>query len=107
MVRQPRIRAPRWWRTPELLVCAIRGHAAAASSARTVRPEHAGIVWRTVDGHRLARCLRCDAWVEAPEAKPTADLLAPLTELAIPRLGLPLRDALVLRLIAVERAVHA
>ena len=85
----------------------MRGHVTPGTRARNVLPDHAGIVCRTVEGRRLARCLRCDAWVNAPESDATLDLLPRLEDLELPRRGRPLRDALVLRLISVERAIHA
>lgn len=63
----------------------------------------------TPDGRRLARCLRCDAWVEGfrPASADAAwSTLPPLAELPKPRRGKPLDDAVLLRLISIERAVH-
>lgn len=60
------------------------------------------------DGRRLARCLRCDVWVEAPhDVKPARETLPPLSELQLPRRGAELRDAVVLRLIALDRGFHS
>jgi uncharacterized membrane protein (DUF2068 family) len=75
--------------------------------AKAVRPEHADLVATTTEGRRLARCLRCDAWIDAPAEHATLDVLPPRDELAVPRRGEALREALIVRLIAVERAVHA
>src|SRR5690349_8688642 len=62
----------------------------------------------------MARCLRCDAWVEGFPPTGAGDedgarweTLPLLTELDLPRRGEPLYDAIVLRLIAVDRAVHS
>jgi uncharacterized membrane protein (DUF2068 family) len=59
----------------------------------------------------MARCTRCDAWVVvvAPpsEGEAEATTLPPLRELPVPQRGSPLRDTLVLRLIAIDRGVHA
>lgn len=63
----------------------------------------------TPDGRRFARCLRCDAWVEGfPPASADAEwsTLPPVSELPKPRRGKPLDDAVLLRLISIERAVH-
>ena len=59
------------------------------------------------EGRRFARCLRCDAWVAADPAWATVDTLPDLDDLALPRRGKALRDALVLRAIAIDRAIHA
>ena len=96
-----------WWYRPEVLVCGIRGHAAPVANAKATLPEHSALVATTTDGRRLARCLRCEAWIDAPPEGATATVLAPLAELDLPRRGEPLRDAVIVRIIAVERAVHA
>jgi uncharacterized membrane protein (DUF2068 family) len=60
------------------------------------------------DGRRLGRCLRCDAWFVVPPPKqPRFDVVPPLSELSLPRRGEALREAIVLRLIAIERALHS
>jgi len=62
------------------------------------------------DGRRLSRCLRCDAWIEGfPLALGEADYetIPPLGELDLPRRGKPLRDAVIIRLIAIDRAFHS
>lgn len=96
-----------WWRRPETLVCGIRGHVVPAAEAKQTLPDHAAIVTWTSDGRRLGRCLRCDSWLEAPTEEGEVEVLAPLEHLELPRRGEPLREAVVLRIIAVERAVHA
>ena len=96
-----------WWRHPEPFVCGLRGHVTPVARSRTTGPEHADLVTRTVDGRRLARCLRCDAWVEAPETEAIWEHPPPIEKIERPRRGRELRDALVLRLIAIDRAVHA
>jgi uncharacterized membrane protein (DUF2068 family) len=60
-----------------------------------------------VDGVRWHRCLRCDSWlpVDAPVA-PTRELPPSRDEIDLPLRGKPLRDKIVLRLIAVNRALH-
>jgi uncharacterized membrane protein (DUF2068 family) len=62
---------------------------------------------REMDGVRWHRCLRCDSWlpVEAP-AEPSRELPPEREEIELPLRGRPLRDKIVLRLIAVNRAVH-
>jgi uncharacterized membrane protein (DUF2068 family) len=78
------------------------------ASAARVRPEDAGLGVELADGRRLGRCLRCDAWLVVPHPQGARfDVVPPLSELELPRRGDPLRDAIVLRLIAIERAVHS
>ena len=63
---------------------------------------------RENDGARWHRCLRCDSWLALPP--PTAPAREcppePLREIVLPLRGRPLRDKIVLRLIAINRAVH-
>jgi len=90
----------------ELLVCGLAGHELIGIDARELSPEDA-LVARTIDGTRWHRCLRCDSWlpVDAPVA-PTRELPPPRDEIDLPLRGKPLRDKVVLRLIAINRAVH-
>jgi uncharacterized membrane protein (DUF2068 family) len=92
----------------ETFTCAFRGHVVPAAQVATLRPEDAGLGVDLPDGRRFARCLRCDAWVvTARPAHPRWDVLPPIEQLEKPRRGKELRDAIVLRLIAVDRAVHS
>jgi uncharacterized membrane protein (DUF2068 family) len=73
-----------------------------------LRPEDAGLGIDVRDGRRFSRCTRCDAWVAgAPPIQPAAETLPPLAELPVPRRGDELREALILRLISIDRAIHA
>jgi uncharacterized membrane protein (DUF2068 family) len=77
---------------------------------RTLLPEHSGIGVDLPDGRRLARCLRCDAWIAAPDGtagNAERESLPELESLEMPRRGKPLRQAIILRLIAIDRAFHA
>lgn len=74
----------------ETLACAFGGHCAPATESHTLS-----------DGRAVARCLRCDAWVAD-----RGDGFPPPPE-EPPRRGKALRDAIVLRLIAVNRGVHS
>ena len=58
-------------------------------------------------GTRWLRCLRCDSWlpVEPPSA-PARERMPPREEVDLPLRGKALRDRIVLRLIAVDRALH-
>jgi uncharacterized membrane protein (DUF2068 family) len=92
----------------ETFVCAVKGHATPARVVGVLGPDDRGF---GIDVHptwRISRCLRCDAWIGAsPPAAPERERLAPLSELDLPRRGKPLRQALILRVISVERAVHS
>jgi uncharacterized membrane protein (DUF2068 family) len=78
------------------------------ASAARVRPEDANLGVELADGRRLGRCMRCDAWLVVPRPhRARFDVVPPLAELELPRRGDQLRDAIVLRLIAIERAVHS
>lgn len=90
----------------ELLACGASGHQLLGTDARTVRDEDAAIV-RELDGIRWHRCVRCDAWIPLPiPASPTRDHPPARSEVKLPLRGRPLRDKVVLRLIAVNRALH-
>jgi uncharacterized membrane protein (DUF2068 family) len=78
-----------------------------AARARRLAPALAHLVAVTADGRRLCRCLRCDAWIEAPLPEAPDIELSDLAPEQVPRRGRELRDAIVLRLIAVERGVHS
>jgi uncharacterized membrane protein (DUF2068 family) len=100
-----RFRGAHWH--PETFVCSRRGHVLPAAGVRTLRPQDAGVGVDLPDGRRLARCLRCDSWREVPP--PGADAAAtlpPLAEIAIPRRGAELEEAIILRVIAIDRIVH-
>jgi len=61
------------------------------------------------DGTRMSRCLRCDLWMRTP--RPDADAISyevipPVDELDLPRRGKPLEDAILLRVIAIDRGIH-
>ena len=106
-VRQERPRrfVPRFhW---ELLVCGLGGHELVGLDAARLRPEDA-VVAREINGVRWHRCLRCDSWLpigppptQAPRAVPPDR-----DEIELPLRGRPLRDRAILRLIAINRALH-
>lgn len=98
--------ARRHWHL-ETFVCSIRGHCAPAATVTRLRPEDRDLGFEE-NGHRFARCLRCDAWVTpSPPAEPTSDVIPPDDQIEKPRRGRELRDALVLRIISVDRALHS
>jgi len=90
----------------ELLVCGTVGHELIGLDATNLRDEDA-LVARELDGVRWHRCLRCDSWlpVSAPKA-PAREHPPDRDEIELPLRGRPLRDKIVLRLIAINRAVH-
>jgi uncharacterized membrane protein (DUF2068 family) len=76
------------------------------TDAAKLRPEDALIV-RDYDGVRWHRCLRCDSWIPLPPPEsPTREYPPPRDEIDVPLRGKALRDKVVLRLIAVDRAFH-
>src|SRR5690349_20753693 len=100
---------PKGWHS-ETWVCSMRGHSIPAARAARLRPEDRELGLDTDDGRRLARCLRCDVWVEAAPPREGAadyDVIPPLASLSLPRRGKPLQDAIFLRLIAIDRGVHS
>ncbi len=95
-------------RRPELLVCAFRGHVTPGASVRTLDERHAAFARATVDGRRLVQCLRCRDWiVAAATPDPVRTTIDSADALPRPRRGDALRQAIVVRLIAVDRTVHA
>jgi uncharacterized membrane protein (DUF2068 family) len=90
----------------ELLSCAFGGHVLVGTDAAALRPEHA-VFARQDGGFRWHRCLRCDSWHAVPNPEqPARDHPPARHEIELPLRGRPLRDKYVLRLIAVDRAIH-
>src|SRR5262249_8303330 len=90
----------------ELLECGWFGHALAGTDAAQIRTEDQHVV-REYSGLRWYRCLRCDTWVpQEPPHSPTRPFPPAPDEIAVPLRGRPLRDRYVLRLIALDRALH-
>jgi uncharacterized membrane protein (DUF2068 family) len=90
----------------ELVVCGLRGHELIGVDARELR-EQDRTVARVVDGARWHRCLRCDSWLPVPAPRaPARDVPPERAEIELPPRGKPLRDKIVLRLIAINRALH-
>jgi uncharacterized membrane protein (DUF2068 family) len=101
---RPRRFRPRFhW---ELLACGIAGHELVGTDARELRPQDR-LVAREMEGQRWHRCLRCDSWL--PLASPQSPARSHPPErgqIELPLRGRPLRDKIVLRAIAVDRAFH-
>jgi uncharacterized membrane protein (DUF2068 family) len=90
----------------ELLVCGLSGHELIGTDVAHVRPEDR-IVLREEQGTRWYRCVRCDSWLPLPPPEqPKREVLPPRAEIELPRRGKALRDRVVLRIIAIDRAVH-
>ena len=91
----------------ELLICATSGHELVGTDAAQLGPEHAIFARESPDGVRWYRCLRCDSWLAlAPPEHPARDEPPPREQIELPLRGRPLRDKVVLRLIAIDRAFH-
>jgi uncharacterized membrane protein (DUF2068 family) len=91
----------------ELLICSVRGHELVGTDAGELRPQDAILAREDAAGERWYRCLRCDSWLAlgAPE-HPTRSHPPERDQIELPLRGKPLRDKLVLRLIAIDRAFH-
>jgi uncharacterized membrane protein (DUF2068 family) len=90
----------------ELISCGTSGHELIGTDAAQVRPQDA-IVVRELDGARWHRCLRCDSWLPLPPpAQPSREYPPSREEIELPLRGRPLRDRIVLRVIAIDRALH-
>jgi uncharacterized membrane protein (DUF2068 family) len=91
-----------------LLVCAWRGHVVPGAQLSQLDERHEVLARETVDGRRLVQCLRCADWIVAPPPAPgdTALVVDDVEALPRPRRGRELREAIVVRVIAVDRAVH-
>lgn len=97
---------PRRW-SNETWICSLREHVLPAANVSRLRPEDAALGRDTTDG-RLCRCLRCDAWIlVAAPTRSGSEVLPPRDRLPRPRRGRPLEDAILLRVIALERAFHS
>ena len=90
----------------ELLVCGLRGNALVGTDAAELRPEDS-IFARELDASRWYRCLRCDSWLPLGEPAAAGRRHPPeRDEIRLPLRGKALRDKIVLRVIAVDRAFH-
>lgn len=106
----PGTQAPRRFRPRlhwELLICGVRGHELVGTDAAELRTEDALFARGDAAGGRWYRCLRCDSWLAL--ARPSQPLHAhppDRGQIELPLRGKPLRDKVVLRLIALDRAFH-
>jgi uncharacterized membrane protein (DUF2068 family) len=84
----------------------MRGHVLVGTDAAEVTGADPALV-RQLDGQRWHRCLRCDDWTPMdPPAAPARASVPGRDEIELPLRGPLLRDRYVLRLIALDRAVH-
>jgi uncharacterized membrane protein (DUF2068 family) len=91
----------------DLLLCAVRGHELVGTDASELRAEDAIFAREDARGTRWYRCLRCDSWLPlAPPSDASRRSPPDRQEIELPRRGKALRDTIVLRLIAIDRAFH-
>lgn len=88
-------------------MCAWRGYVVPGALVATLDQRHEVLAREMVDGRRLVQCLRCGDWIvaEAPD-EGSAITVDRVEDLPRPRRGRALREAIVVRVIAVDRAVH-
>ena len=104
-VEKPRRFRPRFHY--ELLVCGISGHELIGLDAAELRPQDRLFARDYGEGVRWYRCLRCDSWLPLePAAQPTRRHPPDRYQIELPLRGRALRDKVVLRLIAIDRAFH-
>jgi uncharacterized membrane protein (DUF2068 family) len=91
----------------ELLVCGIAGHELVGLDARELRLADRVVAFADAQGKRWHRCLRCDSWLplDAP-LTPAREHPPERDTIELPLRGKALRDKIVLRLIAINRALH-
>ncbi len=103
---------PKDWHT-ETWICSIRGHVVPAARAVHLDADdhRLGVDLGGEPACRLGRCLRCDVWLEVAvprDGEPgVTHEVPPVADLPKPRRGKVLQDAVLLRLIALNKAVHA
>jgi DNA end-binding protein Ku len=92
----------------EALKASVEAAKKPAALVERLRPGDAGLGVDLDDGRRMARCTRCDVWIATtPPATPVRQSLPSVDDIKLPRRGQVLRDAIVLRLIAIDRAIHS
>jgi len=90
----------------ELIGCGLHGHEILGTDAAALRAEDE-LFARDSGGLRWYRCLRCDSWLAlTPPEHPARKYPPARDEIMLPLRGKPLRDRYILRLIAVDRAIH-
>ena len=87
-------------------MCGIRGHELIGTDAARLRATDA-IFAREEHGIRWYRCVRCDSWLPLPPpVHPSREVPPERDEIELPLRGKALRDQIVLRIIAIDRAIH-
>jgi uncharacterized membrane protein (DUF2068 family) len=100
---RPRRRLKLDW---ELIGCGLHGHELVGRDAARLRPGDRYLAVEG-DGARWHRCLRCDTWIALPPpSQPSRENPPEREQIEVPLRGQALRDRFVLRLIAVDRALH-
>ena len=90
----------------ELLVCGLSGHALLGTDVAEIT-ESDRLVVREEGGLRWYRCVRCDSWLPLePPSNPSRSRMPSHQAIELPLRGKALRDKIVLRVIAVDRAFH-
>ncbi|HEY5024630.1 MAG TPA: DUF2127 domain-containing protein [Acidimicrobiales bacterium] len=90
----------------ELLTCGWMGHILVGTDAAEVSDADP-VLLREYGGLRWHHCLRCESWVPRPPPQhPTRQHVPVRDDVELPLRGPLLRDRYVLRLIALDRAVH-
>jgi uncharacterized membrane protein (DUF2068 family) len=101
--KAPRRRRDLDW---ELIWCGMHGHVLVGTDAAELRPEDE-LLARDQPPVRWHRCLRCDSWLGlTPPEHPRRQHPPDRAETEVPLRGKALRDRIVLRLIAIDRAFH-
>lgn len=91
----------------ELLVCGLVGHELVGTDAADLRAQDAAVARVGPDDLRWHRCLRCDSWVALARPRhPSREVPPDRDQVILPLRGRALRDKIVLRLIAIDRALH-
>jgi len=108
--RPPGTQPAKRWRPRlhwELVWCAMFGHELVGTDAAELRPQDQLLAREDARGTRWHRCLRCDSWLPLPRPQAPSRRHPPEREaIALPLRGKRLRDRVVLRLIAIDRAFH-
>jgi uncharacterized membrane protein (DUF2068 family) len=99
---------PRRWKL-ESLICGLREHVTPARSVAHLRDEDIHVGVEGPQPHvRFSRCLRCDAWLPGLDPEhPAREDLGDLGAIVLPRRGDALRQAVIMRLIAIDKAIHS
>jgi uncharacterized membrane protein (DUF2068 family) len=89
------------------LACGLGGHELVGTDAAELHPEDAIFAREDSVGTRWYRCLRCDSWLPLGKPEhPTRQFPPEREKIELPLRGKRLRDKIVLRLIAIDRAFH-